>query len=87
MVGLVRKEAIALPTKMYATIAYIDSSTRRDDVDFHVSRRYDSDSMWQYCRAVVEHARRSFIQLLDITVLSENGEQVWNWRSESALSL
>lgn len=72
---------MSLPTKMYATIAYIDRNTRWDDVDFHVSRRYDSDSMWSYVKQVCQHAQRSKVRLLDITVKTSDGEQVWNWRS------
>lgn len=68
-----------MPT-MYATVAYIDRNTRWDDVDFYVSRRYDSDSMWQYVRRVCSHAERSSVRILDITVRKDDGEQVWNWR-------
>ena len=65
---------------MYATIAYIDRNTRWDDVDFHVSRRYDSDSMWNYVKRVCEKAERNSVHLLDITVF-DDGEEVWNWRA------
>ena len=71
-----------MPTKMYATIAYIDRNTRWDDVDFHVSRRYDSDSMWEYVQRLCQRAQHNKVKLLDITVLYENGEQAWNWRPE-----
>lgn len=69
-----------MPTKMYATVAYITSNTRRDDVDFYVSCRYDSDSMWLWVQRLCRQARRKSVRLLDITVLYENGEQAWNWR-------
>ncbi len=69
-----------MPTKMYATIAYITSSTRQDDIDFYVSAMYDSDSMWHYVQKLCRRAQRKSVQLLDITVLYENGEQAWNWR-------
>lgn len=76
-----------MPTKMYATIAYIDRNTRWDDVSFHLSKRYDSSSMWQYVRQVCSHAERSSVRILDITVMTNDGEQVWNWRPEEATSL
>ena len=65
---------------MYATIAYIDRNTSWDDVDFHVSRKYTSDSMWQYVKQVCRHAERNSVRLLDITVY-DDGEEVWNWRA------
>lgn len=77
-----------MPTKrkMYATIAYIDSHTRRDDVSFKVSPKYDNDDqMWQYVNDVVTHANDNAIQLVDITVLVEGGEQLWNWRRTQPL--
>lgn len=70
---------MSLP-KMYATIAYIDRNTAWDDVDFYVSKRYDSDSMWSYVKRVCERAEKKSVRLLDITVIKD-GEEVWNWRA------
>lgn len=64
-----------MPT-MYATIAYISSTTRRDDVDFHRSKRYDSDSLWQYVQRVVQRARERGITLLEIVVYRDDKE-IW----------
>ena len=66
--------------KMYATIAYIDRNTAWDDVEFHVSRKYDSSSMWDYVKQVCRHAERNSVRLLDITVF-DGSEEVWNWRA------
>lgn len=66
---------------MYATIAYVDRNTRWDDVEFYVSRRYTADSMWGYVKRAHERARlASSVRLLDITVLDEDGQEVWSWR-------
>ena len=71
---------------MYATIAYIDRNTRWDDVDFHVSRRYDSNSMWDYIQRLCRRAEQRSVKVLDITVIdSDDGKEVWNWRREKAL--
>lgn len=70
---------------MYATIAYVDRNTARDDVSFHVSKKYDSSSMWDYVKQVCRHAERNSVRLLDITVF-DGGEEVWNWREQSSFS-
>lgn len=74
-----------MPQMMYATIAYIDRNTRWDDVDFHVSRRYDSDSMWVYIQRLCRRAEQRSVKVLDITVIGDDGKEVWNWRREKAL--
>lgn len=66
--------------KMYATIAYIDRNTAWDDVDFHVSQRYDSNGMWNYVKRICTRAKDRSVRLLDITVF-DGGEEVWNWRA------
>lgn len=66
--------------RMYATVAYIDRNTSWDDVSFHVSQRYTSDSMWQYVKRVCARAEDRSVRLLDITVF-DGGEEVWNWRA------
>ena len=77
---------MALPTLMYATVAYIDRNTAWDDVDFHVSRRYDSNGMWQYVQRLCERAKEKSVRLLDITVMKDDGEEVWNWRRDKESS-
>lgn len=66
--------------RMYATVAYIDRNTSWDDVNFHVSQKYDSNSMWDYVKRVCTRAEDRSIRLLDITVF-DGGEEVWNWRA------
>ena len=66
---------------MYATIAYIDRNTKWDDVDFYHSKSYDSDSMWEYVKRLCHRAEVHSVRLLDITVHSNDGKEVWNWRS------
>lgn len=63
--------------KMYATVAYITRNTAWDDIEWHVSRKYDSNSMWNYIKEVERHATRSGTRLLEIQVLTEDGEVVW----------
>ena len=70
---------VLLP-KMYATIAYIDRNTSWDDVNFYVSRRYDSKGMWDYIQQLCHVAQAKSVRLLDITVF-DGGDEVWNWRA------
>lgn len=65
-----------MPT-MYVTYAYISNSTRHDDVDFHVSRRYDSNRLWEYVQRVVQRARERNVRLLEFTVF-DGGREIWN---------
>ena len=63
--------------KMYATIAYIDSTTKWWDVGWHVSKKYDSDQLWQYIQRLYVRAHQNNVELLEITVLTEDGEEKW----------
>ena len=64
-----------MPT-MYVTYAYIDRNTAWWDVDFHISRRYTSEQLWQYVQRVVQRARRRKVRLLEFTVF-DGEREVW----------
>lgn len=63
--------------KMYATVAYIDSTTAHWDVGWHVSKRYTSEQLWEYVKRLYVRATQNNVELLEITVLTEDGEEKW----------
>lgn len=68
---------VKLPTEMYVTYAYIDSTTAWWDVDFYVSPKFsDSNKLWEYVKRVVQRAREKSVQLLEFTVFRD-GEEIW----------
>ena len=58
------------------TYAYITRSTRPDDVDFYVSRRYSNSNLKQYILRVRELAALRGVELLEFTVF-DGEREVW----------
>jgi len=64
-----------LPT-WRVTYAYITRSTRFDDVDFYVSRRYSNSNLKQYILRVKQLAALRGVELLEFTVF-DGEREVW----------
>lgn len=69
-----------MPTKMYCSYAYIGQHTRFDDISFHVSRRYSSQQLWKYMRAVVQRAAMRGVIILEFYVHQDDGKEIWRGR-------
>ena len=68
---------VRLPTEMYVTYAYIDSTTAWWDVKFHLSQRYDSEHLWEYVKHVVQRACEKGITVLEFIVYADDGHEIW----------